>query len=443
MHIAVIGSGISGLAAAYRLRQHAQVTLFESNNYFGGHTNTIDVDIDGYQFGVDTGFLVYNERTYPQLIALFTELGIESAKSDMSFSVKLTEPKLEWSGSNLSTVFAQRKNLLNGRFMHMLAELLRFNRIARKLAASYQDDKQTVGEFLDSQDFSTEFRQWYLLPMMACIWSCPSAQMLQFPLSTMLRFCSNHGLLQINHRPQWYTVKGGARAYVNKIVALLDDTRISTPVRGVERLHKERSVRVLTDSGSEVFDHVIFATHSDQTLQLLSDVTRREEVILGAVPYQANRAVLHTDTSALPESRRAWAAWNYEQGGVQEDQRVCLHYLINKLQPLPVAKPVIVSLNPIRPIAADKVLREIEYSHPVFDQAAIEAQTHVASLQGLQNCWYCGAWTGYGFHEDGLKSGYAVADQLLQTMRVASIKDGSFLDRYPAKQMQPEDSLAL
>ncbi|MEK9952970.1 MAG: FAD-dependent oxidoreductase, partial [Curvibacter sp.] len=326
--------------------------------------------------------------------------------------------RIEWNGADLDTVFAQRRNLLNWRFLRMLREVLRFNRLATGLAESGAEAQLQLplGAWLDQQRFSAEFRDWYFLPMMACIWSCPTAQMLEFPVATMVRFCHNHGLIQVNGRPQWWTVPGGARRYVQKIVADMADKRLATPVRAIER--DAAGVTVRTDAGGERYDEVVLATHSDQALALLRQPTAEEQRILGAIRYQPNRAVLHTDASVLPQSRRAWAAWNYERAArsEQEDSRVCLHYLLNKLQPLPFEQPVVVTLNPLREIAPEQVLGDYEYSHPVFDLGAIAAQQSLPAIQGRQRTWFCGAWAGYGFHEDGLKSGLAVALRLLDRL---------------------------
>jgi predicted NAD/FAD-binding protein len=427
MKVAIVGSGISGLGVAHALQGRADITLFEAGDYFGGHTHTVDITLPTPQgsrtWGVDTGFLVFNERTYPNLIRMFGELGVRTARTDMSFSVKSQRPGgalLEWNGADLNTVFAQRRNLLNWRFLRMLREVLRFNRLATALAEAGADaDAQLarpLGLWLDEHRFSAEFRDWYFLPMMACIWSCPTAQMLQFPVATMIRFCHNHGLIQVNDRPQWWTVSGGARRYVERIVAGIPDKRLNTPVRGIDR--DAHGVTVHTDRGTQRFDHVVLATHSDQALALLRQPSADESRLLGAIRYQPNRAVLHTDASVLPESRRAWAAWNYERASAseQENSRVCLHYLLNKLQPLPFEQPVVVTLNPLREIASEHVLGDFEYAHPVFDLAAIAAQQQLHILQGVQRTWFCGAWTGYGFHEDGLKSGLAVAQELLREL---------------------------
>lgn len=423
MRIAIVGSGIAGLGVAHALRGRAELTLFEAGDYFGGHTHTVDITLPTAQgrrttWGVDTGFLVFNERTYPELIALFEQLGVGTARTDMSFSVQAAAAgrrALEWNGADLNTVFAQRRNLLNWRFLRMLREVLRFNRLATALAEAGADARleQPLGQWLDAHRFSAEFRDWYFLPMMACIWSCPTAQMLEFPVATMIRFCHNHGLIQVNDRPQWWTVPGGARRYVEKIVAGIADKRLNSPVHAIAR--DAQGVTVHSARGAERYDQVVLATHSDQALALLRQPSADEARLLGAIRYQPNRAVLHTDASVLPASRRAWAAWNYERAAspAQEDSRVCLHYLLNQLQPLPFEQPVVVSLNPLREIAPQHVLGDYEYSHPVFDLGAMAAQKALPTLQGRQRTWYAGAWTGYGFHEDGLKSGLAVAQGLL------------------------------
>ena len=435
MQVAVIGSGVSGLAAAHRLRGQARVTLFEAGDYFGGHTHTVDVSLPDASgqvvtHGVDTGFLVFNERTYPGLIALFEALGVPTSHSDMSFSVQAPgagiwgADALEWSGSNLRTVFAQKRNLLRPRFWGMLQELLRFNRLCTALAESGEEAalRQPLGDFLDQHRFGAAFRDWYFLPMLGCIWSCPTDQMLLFPVATMIRFCHNHGLLQVSERPQWFTVAGGARQYVERLIGGVDDARLSTPVRRIVRDAAGVHIYSRSPSGDEQverFDAVVMAVHSDQALRLLAQPTVQEGLVLDAIRYQPNRAVLHTDTHVLPRRRSVWAAWNYERAASAPDvaARVCLHYWINALQPLPFAQPVVVSLNPARAIDPAKVLAEFDYDHPVFDMGAIAAQAQVPQLQGVQSTWFCGAWTGYGFHEDGLQSGYRAADLLLAQMR--------------------------
>ena len=421
--IAIVGSGISGLAVAHTLHGLADITLYEAGDYFGGHTHTVDVTLPTPQgpvtHGVDTGFLVFNERTYPNLINLFGQLGVQTAASDMSFSVKvpgaLNGQALEWSGSNLDTVFAQRSNLLRPRFLKMLADVLRFNALCTRIASANLDAEmnQALSDFLLANSFSAEFRDWYFLPMLGCIWSCPTDQMLRFPVATMIRFCHNHGLIQVTNRPRWFTVQGGARHYVDKIVAKVADKRLNTPVRLIER--DAQGVRVVTDGQVERFDEVVICSHSDQALGMLRDASVAEREVLSAIRYQANLAVLHTDARVLPSRPKAWAAWNYERAVSveQESTRVCLHYLLNRLQPLPFEQPVVVSLNPVSPIAPEQILGQYDYAHPVFDLAAIAAQKRVPQLQGEQHTWFAGAWMGYGFHEDGLKAGLSVARALL------------------------------
>ena len=425
MKLAIVGSGISGLAVAHTLKDHADITLFEAGDYFGGHTHTVDITLPTPQgpitHGVDTGFLVFNERTYPNLINLFAELQVETAPSDMSFSVKVpgavNGKTLEWSGTDLNSVFAQRSNLVNPRFWRMLADVMRFNALCTRIANAQreQDLQQPLVEFLRTHKFSASFRDWYFLPMLGCIWSCPTDQMLRFPVATMVRFCHNHGLIQVSNRPQWWTVRGGARHYVGKIIERIADKRLNTPVQHVVR--DADGVWLTAGGQTERFDKAVLACHSDQSLALLHNPSAAERAVLGAIRYQPNVAVLHTDTSVLPQKRLAWAAWNYQRdAGASTEARVCLHYLLNLLQPLPFSQSVVVSLNPVSPIAPEHVHGKFEYAHPVFDQAAIAAQIQLAPLQGQQHTYFCGAWTGYGFHEDGLKSGLDVARRITQSM---------------------------
>ncbi len=419
--VAVVGAGIAGLAAAHALRERAHVTLFEADARFGGHAHTVDVTLDGVTHGVDTGFLVFNHRTYPLLTRLFDELGVVTAPSDMSFSVQVPDERLEWSGSNLTSVFVQKRNLLRPRFLAMLAQILRFNREATALATRGDDAAlaEPVADFLARNGYGAAFRDWYLLPMIGCIWSCPTEQMLRFPIGTLIRFCHNHGLIQVNDRPQWYTVRGGSRHYVRRLLDQIADARAGCPVRRVRRVPPgagDAGVWVDSAAGSERFDDVVLACHSDQALALLADATPAERELLGAIRYHANRAVLHTDASLLPRRRGAWAAWNYARAADagREQAQVCLHYLINRLQPLPWSTPVIVSLNPDPARAPDpgRVLGAFDYAHPVFDLDAVAAQKRLAEIQGRSHLWFCGAWTRYGFHEDGLASALEATDAL-------------------------------
>ena len=420
MKIAVVGAGISGLSCAWRLAASHDVTLYEAGDYFGGHTHSVDVTLKGITHPVDTGFLVFNHQTYPELTRLFESLSVVTAPSEMTFSVRAGAPgrALEWAGTDLNSVFAQRANLTSIRFLRMLVDIVRFNRIATRLASrpATPANRWSLAKFLKMRHFSKAFIDWYLLPMAAAIWSCPKQTMLAFPVGTFARFCHNHGLLQVIDRPQWYTVKNGAREYVRRLLHALDDVRLSEPVQQVRRITSASGavqIEVISASGQALYDHVVMAAHSDQSLAMLEDPSTLEKRILSAIRYQPNRAVLHTDDSLLPANKGAWAAWNYQcesrdpaQG---EEVEVCVHYLINKLQPVPFKDNVIVSLNPVTEPDEDKVIERFSYSHPVFDQQAIDAQDDLSEIQGQRNTWYCGAWTGYGFHEDGLRSGIEVA----------------------------------
>lgn len=412
MKIAVVGAGISGLGAAYALHRQHDVTLYEAANRPGGHTHTLDVTLDGTTNPVDTGFLVYNERTYPQLIQLFADLAIPTAKSDMSFGLSARRAgggTVEWAGTSLDTVFAQRRNLFSPPFFSMLRDLLRFNRHATRVAlAGDAADDTSLGEFLDRHHYGEPFRRWYLLPMAAAIWSCPIATMLDYPIATFARFCHNHGLLQVSGRPQWFTVKGGARQYVMKICAALDDVRIDDVVIAVQR--DSSHVSVESRGGIDRYDQVILACHSDQSMAILKDADHDERSVIAEVRYQPNRAWLHTDTRLMPESRKVWSSWNYLSDGAHRNSpAVSVTYLLNKLQPLPFTTPLLLSLNPNTEPRAEATIAQIEYSHPIFDRRAIAAQRRLSTIQGRRRTWFAGAWTGYGFHEDGLGSGLAAA----------------------------------
>jgi predicted NAD/FAD-binding protein len=422
VRIAIVGAGIAGLASAWLLqRQGHAVTLFESAREPGGHTATVDVTVDGQRFPVDTGFLVFNDRTYPRLVRMFDELGVRSVASEMSFSCRVDGADLEWSGTDVRALFAQPRNLVRPAFYRMLRDLVRFNRVTMALSEAALRRPGSLGDFLEAEGFGSEFRDWYLLPMAAAIWSSPKREILAFPLGTFVRFCRNHGLLQINDRPQWRTVAGGGRTYVRRIVAQLADVRCATPVQRIQRRHDHVVVDTLGHPG-ERFDEVVLACHSDQARALLADRSPAEDRLLGQIRYQPNRVVLHTDAALLPRRQRAWSAWNYlAVDDAEGAQPVAVSYLINRLQPLPCSTPVIVTLNPPFAPAPARVLGEFEYHHPLLDAQAVAAQRGIAALQGDRRTWFAGAWLGYGFHEDGLASAHAVADALARTERAPAV----------------------
>jgi predicted NAD/FAD-binding protein len=437
MKVAVIGSGIAGLAAALRLSPHVDLTLYEAADYLGGHSNSVDVSLDGQTYPVDTGFLVFNHRTYPGLVSLFEELSVQTAVSDMSFSVSTGPHRFEWCGTSLAALFAQPSNALSPRFWRMLRDVLRFNREATALALQVEQGNTTMpldepmGDYLTRQGYSDAFRDLYLLPMAAAIWSCPMKTMLKFPLGSFVRFFHNHGLLQVEDRPQWYTVLGGSREYVRRICQQLRDVRLSSPVRSVRRVggeaaHTPQGVLIATDTGTERYDQVVLACHSDQALQLLADADERERTLLGSIRYQPNRAWLHTDTGLMPRRRGAWAAWNYLSDGRTESPTVSVTYWLNRLQPLPFKTPVLVSLNPLREPAPETRIASFDYEHPIFDAPAIAAQHCLHQVQGRGGVWFAGAWTAYGFHEDGLRSGLDAAAQVLATTGRGNIASTRF-----------------
>jgi predicted NAD/FAD-binding protein len=445
--IAIIGAGISGLGCAYALRQHPEfeLTVYEAGDHIGGHSNTVDftceVNGESITHGVDTGFLVFNRKTYPRLVRLFEEIQVPISPSEMSFSVSIdaseksaSQAKIEWAGNDINSFFGQRANLLSPSFWRMAYDILRFNRMATKLALAqiesghlYKEPDEAISKFLDRNRFSQSFRENYFLPMIGAIWSCSVEQMLEFPIQTMVRFCHNHGLLQIQNRPQWLTVKGGSREYVKRIVSALEHHGVNIRREGALRVNTTQNdtnqIEVISPSGSMMFDEVVMACHSDQTLDLVHGINQQTRDILAAIPYQKNRAILHTDTRFLPTEKRCWAAWNYtaKSGAkLSSKQHVSVNYLINRLQPLPDKlknTQIIVSLNPSTEPDSSLIHQEIHYSHPVFDMGAIQAQKELPLIQGSSSIWYCGAWTGFGFHEDGLRSGELVAEALIESVR--------------------------
>jgi predicted NAD/FAD-binding protein len=417
LKIAVIGSGISGLSCAWLLSQKHEVVLYEKADRLGGHTNTVTANAATGPIAVDTGFIVFNEATYPNLIALFDHLGVASRATDMSFSVSLEDGAFEYAAPAL---FAQRRNMLRPRFWSMLSEVMRFYREAPAALAALDDPNLSLGAFLQQGRFSTAFRDDHLLPMAAAIWSSPTEALMDYPAASFLRFCDNHGLLQLVGRPLWRTVIGGSRTYVDRIGAALGDgVRTGRDVVGVQRTGD--GVVVSERNGRrERFDHVVIATHADQALNLLAEPSAAERRTLGAFRYSRNLAVLHTDPALMPKRRRAWASWNY----IGSDGGLCVSYWMNKLQGLP-GQDLFVTLNPPQPPRPDALLRSELYEHPIFDAAALQAQGALWDLQGEGGVWFCGAHFGAGFHEDGLQSGLAVAEQLGGVRRPWNVADES------------------
>jgi len=401
MRIAIVGSGIAGLTAAHLLHPQHDITVFEAGSHVGGHVHTHDIELAGRQYAVDTGFIVHNDRTYPNFIGLLNELGVQCQDSDMGFSVSCSRSGLEYSGSNLDTLFAQRRNLARPGFWRMLTDILRFNREAPALL---KDDGADIplGEYLRQERYGTLFRDYYILPMGAAIWSTDPALMEQFPARFFIRFFLNHGLLSVNNRPAWRVIKGGSRSYVDKLIApFAERIRLNCPVRRIRRLDEQ--VTLSLDDDQVHFDAVFLACHSDQALALLETPDARETAVLGAIPYQANEAVLHTDTRLLPERRRAWAAWNYLMPDGPQG-RVCLTYDMNILQGLDAPETLCVTLNATDAIRPDTIIARMTYHHPLFTPAGVAAQLQHRVIDGIRRTYYCGAWWRYGFHEDGMVS---------------------------------------
>lgn len=408
--IAIVGSGISGLTAGFLLHKQHDITLFEAAPTLGGHTATVDVEQDGRRYAIDTGFIVFNDRTYPNFLALLARIGVARQPAEMSFSVKSPEG-LEYNGHNLDTLFAQRSNLLSPRFYGFVAEILRFNREARAWLVDHQaldvGSELTLGDFLQAGEFSDYFARHYILPMGAAIWSSTLADMRAFPLGFFLRFFAHHGLLEVANRPQWYVIPGGSREYIGPLTAgWQSQIRLACPVAGIRRV--TNGVIVQSHDGEEHFDEAILACHSDQTLALLADASERERTILGAMPYQANDVWLHTDATCLPVRRKAWASWNYQLGD-DDGARPLVSYNMNILQGVSSPEPFCVSLNPAGRVDESKVLRRFVYHHPVFNQSSIAAQQRRPEICGQRHTHFCGAYWYNGFHEDGVRSALDVA----------------------------------
>jgi predicted NAD/FAD-binding protein len=416
LKIAVVGSGVAALSSAWLLSQRHRVTVYEKADRLGGHSNTVTAAVMSGDVAVDTGFICFNDATYPNLVSLFAHLGVSTRATDMSFGVSLDEGRFEYAAPGL---FAQRRNFFRPRFWSMLGEILRFYREAPIDLAARADPDLTLGDYLKREGFSEAFRDDHLLPMAAAIWSSPAHTLMDYPAEAFIRFCGNHGLLKVVGRPQWRTVEGGSRIYVQCLAQAIDDVRLDHAVTTVRRT--EQGVIVHDNQGgAERFDHVIIGAHADQALAMLAEPTAREKEVLGAFRYSRNLTVLHTDAGLMPHRRRAWASWNYigASGGL------CVTYWMNKLQGLP-GQDLFVTLNPPRPPKPDTLLRSELYEHPIFNRAALKAQQQLWSLQGRGGVWFCGAHFGAGFHEDGLQSGLAVAEELGGVRRPWTVENES------------------
>ena len=429
--VAVVGSGVGGLSCAWWLSQTCQVTLFEQDGHFGGHSNTVEVPGDGAApatVPVDTGFIVYNALNYPNLVQLFERIGVATAPSDMSFAVSLRDRDLEYAGTDLRGLFAQTANLLRPRFWQMLRDLHRFYRAAPGYREEALRDRLSIGSLLARHGYSAAFRDDHLLPMAGAIWSATDAQIADYPAAAFIDFFANHGLIQYTDRPQWRTVVGGSREYVRRLLAALGNgSRLHARVARIVR-RADGVDLVLTNGDRHAFDEVVIAAHADQALAMLEAPSDDERRLLGAFRYSRNRAVLHRDPALMPRRRRAWASWNYLAG----DAALAVTYWMNKLQPLATRTDWFVTLNPPREPRADTIAREFDYEHPLFDLAALDAQRGLARLQGQRHTWYCGSYFGYGFHEDALEAGLWVAESIGGRARPWTLANPSARTRLPA-----------
>ncbi len=413
LKIAVIGTGIAGNYAAHKLADHHDITVFEADSRIGGHTNTIDVDVGGQTFAVDTGFIVFNDVTYPNFLTLLDDLGVDSQESSMSFSVSCRRTGLEYNGASLSALFAQRRNLLRPTFWRMLSDILRFNREAPALL-DQQECAITLNDFLDRNGYSRSFIEHYIIPMGAAIWSASPDGMGGVPAGFFVRFFHNHGLLSINDRPTWRVICGGSNRYLEKLVeGHRDRIFLDAPVKQVLRFPDHVLVRA-RGRPAQRFDKVVIATHSDQALSMLADASTSERQVLGSIAYQKNEAVLHTDETLMPRRRRAWAAWNYHlpANRSRDPQRVSLTYNMNILQSLEAQQQFLVTLNNTDAINPKRIIRSFEYEHPVFSPRAVAAQSRHREINGSRHTYYCGAYWRYGFHEDGVVSAINALDHL-------------------------------
>jgi predicted NAD/FAD-binding protein len=418
LNIAVVGSGISGLSAAWLLAKRHRVVLFEADNRLGGHSHTVEAA----GVAVDTGFIVFNESTYPNLTALFDNIGVATKRSDMSFAVSLDDGRLEYSGSGLLGLFAQRRNAINPRFWKMLCDLVRFYREAPRNVAAL--GMMTLDEYLDAAGYGNGFRNDHLYPMAAAIWSTPAAKIGTYPAASFIKFCETHGLLKLSGRPTWRTVAGGSRSYVQVLVDAIPEVVSNYPIKTIIRTANGAEI-VGHDGHRRPFDHVVIAAHADQALAMLADPSDEERRLLGAFDYIVNDTVLHCDTRLMPQRRRVWSSWNYMTGYDEQGRKPAVTYWMNRLQGIESDLPLFVTLNPHRKIEPSAIVKQMNYSHPRFDARAMQAQKELWSLQGRRSTWFSGAYFGAGFHEDALQTGLAVAEALCGVRRPWTVADES------------------
>lgn len=418
MKIAIVGSGISGLTSAYLLNKRHDITLFEKESRLGGHTATVDFQLEGERYSIDTGFIVFNDRTYPNFIKLLKELGVDYNPASMGFSVSCPATGLEYAGNNLNTLFAQRRRIFDWGFWTMLKEIIRFNNQAQKdFASNGISPSMTLGEYLAENNYSDQFAHYYLVPMGAAIWSASFSAMKQFPIQFFVRFFFNHGLLDITQRPQWRVIKGGSKCYIEPLVSRFKDKiRLNSQISRIHRITNGVNIE-FSDGHIEHYDQVVIATHSDQALALLDDATEDEKSILGDLPYQKNSVVLHYDEKMLPANKRTWSSWNYllresQRGSWESDQLPVLTYNMNILQGIKSNKTFCVTLNADNEIDPNKIIGRYEYAHPQFSREGLIAQGRWDEINGRNNTWFCGAYWANGFHEDGVVSAKRVAEQL-------------------------------
>lgn len=413
MKIAIIGSGISGLTAAWLLHERHDITVFEANDYIGGHTHTVDVDLNGERHAIDTGFIVYNDRTYPNFIELLTRLGVDSQPTSMSFSVRCDRTGIEYNGTSLNAMFAQRRNLFRPRFIRMIRDILRFNREAVELLES-EYEEQTVDEFIREKGYGAAFGEQYLIPMGAAIWSCPPETFGQFPMRFIAEFYHNHGLLSLKNRPQWRVICGGSKCYVEKLTAgFRERIQLNSPVERISRGEESVAIRLAGSKEAQSFDHVIFACHSNQALAILGEeASPTERQLLGAFPYQKNIAVLHTDESVLPRRKMAWASWNYQIGKEGPRQAATVTYNMNILQRLPTQTTFNVTLNSEDLIDPSRIIDRFVYHHPIYSTKRRSVQQRHSEVTNRNRTSFCGAYWRNGFHEDGVVSALAVCRAL-------------------------------